>query len=399
MTAPLSDNTSTAILPRLIYTGFAATLVGIGLGRFSFVALIPVLIQGGWANGDVAGFLAASNLLGYLIGALGANPIGRRLGAPIPLTVAMLACSLSFFAAAWNGGAEWQALWRLVAGISGGILMVLAAPTVLKSMPSRLKGRAMGIVFSGIGVGVAISGVAVPWAAELGVTESWLVLGALCMAATLPCLAFLNSIVDAPGAATEMSHASRQRFWSKALIALAAAYALDAIGYIPHTIYWSDFLVRSLGHSNEAGGWSWSVFGLGAIAGPMIAGFVADRFGFRRTLLGAFAIKTFAVLIPVISQNSILLSLSVLLVGALTPGIVALVSGTAAALAGAANHARAWGYVTFTFAVSQALGGYFIAGLYQLTDSHFVLFAAGAGALTLGTLATVIILLLNPPKA
>lgn len=385
------------LLP-LVYIGFAATVIGIGLGRFSFVALIPVLIQGGWADAEIAGFLAASNLLGYLIGALTANRLGRRFGPQRPILAGMLFCTASFVASAWNLGTEWLALWRCVAGIAGGVLMVLAAPTVLRSTPTHRKGRVTGTVFSGIGVGVAISGFAVPWASEDGVMNAWLALGTLCALATLPCLILRRNLPNGPQMQQAASSSVAGSFWTKALIALIAAYALDAIGFIPHTIYWADFLARSLGHSNSVSGLSWSLFGFGAILGPVLAGVAADRFGFRRSLLGAFLIKTGAVILPYISQDMILLNLSVILVGALTPGIVALVSGTAAALVGPERHAGAWGLLTFIFAIFQALGGYAIAGLFSVTGSHHILFAAGAAALAVGTACTIAILLINPPK-
>ncbi|WP_259782908.1 MFS transporter [Aestuariispira ectoiniformans] len=398
MTDGVTERRAPISFKALVYIGFAAVVIGIGLGRFSFVALIPVLVQGGWADGDLAGFLAASNLLGYLAGTLVASRLGKRFGQAAPLIIAMIACSASFFFSAWNGGEMWLAFWRFVAGVSGGVLMVLAAPAVFKATPSHLKGRVAGLIFAGIGVGVAVSGVVVPWAANYGVRESWLALGILCTAATLPCLLLINDLADSTAPTTGHSTSSASSMWSKAIIALMAAYALDAIGFIPHTIYWADYLVRTLGYSNNAGGWSWSIFGCGAIVGPMLAGLAADRFGFRRSLVGAFLIKTLAVLIPLINQDMIMLSISVFLVGALTPGIVALVSGTAAALVGSDQHARAWGYITFTFAVFQALGGYMIAGLYRMTGNHTSLFAAGAAALFLGSVATFVILRLNPPQ-
>lgn len=398
MVDQVSSENRTTNLSALVYVGFAATIVGIGLGRFSFVALIPVLIEGHWANGETAGFLAAANLLGYLGGALAATALGKRFGAALPLAASMVACSASFFFSAWNGGTEWLAFWRFIAGFSGGVLMVLAAPAVLKSTPHHRKGRVTGLVFAGIGVGVAISGIVAPWMAHYGVAATWLALGGLCALATLPGLFLLTNLADtSPAPDVTSAKPDSSPFWSKAIIALLAAYALDAIGFIPHTIYWADFLVRTLGYSNSVGGWSWSIFGLGAIAGPVLAGLSADRFGFRRSLVAAFLIKTLAVMIPLLSQSLLLLTLSVFLVGALTPGIVALVSGTAAALTGPGQHGRAWGLATFTFAVFQALGGYLIAGLYSATGSHLALFTAGATALALGSVASIVILKLNPP--
>ena len=44
--------------------GLSATLVGIGLGRFAYTPLIPVLIDAGWFSASDAAYLGAANLAG-----------------------------------------------------------------------------------------------------------------------------------------------------------------------------------------------------------------------------------------------------------------------------------------------------------------------------------------------
>ncbi|MGS5821728.1 YbfB/YjiJ family MFS transporter, partial [Acinetobacter baumannii] len=49
---------------------FLATCLGIGIFRFSYTALMPIMIvQYGWTH-DFASYLGSANLLGYLVGAL-----------------------------------------------------------------------------------------------------------------------------------------------------------------------------------------------------------------------------------------------------------------------------------------------------------------------------------------
>ena len=62
----------TPIWPGLV-AGVMATLVGIGLARFAYTPLIPVLIDAGWFSASDAVYLGAANLLGYFIGALSAH--------------------------------------------------------------------------------------------------------------------------------------------------------------------------------------------------------------------------------------------------------------------------------------------------------------------------------------
>ena len=58
--------------------GLAASLVGIGLGRFAYTPLIPPLIEAAWFRPSQVVYLGAANLAGYLAGALLARPLAAR---------------------------------------------------------------------------------------------------------------------------------------------------------------------------------------------------------------------------------------------------------------------------------------------------------------------------------
>lgn len=68
-------------------------------------------------------------------------------------------------------------VWRLLSGISGGALMVLAAPAVLAYVPPSKRGLSGGIIFMGVGVGIAASGTLVPLLLQQGLKQTWLGLG------------------------------------------------------------------------------------------------------------------------------------------------------------------------------------------------------------------------------
>src|SRR3989440_4263006 len=114
---------------RATLAALAANLVGIGLARFGYTPLIPALITAGWFRPSAAVYLGAANLAGYLAGALGARSIAARAGAATALRAAMTLTAASLFACAFPLGFGWFFVWRFVSGITGGVLMALAAPT------------------------------------------------------------------------------------------------------------------------------------------------------------------------------------------------------------------------------------------------------------------------------
>src|SRR5262249_40677516 len=112
--------------------GLAAVLVGIGLARFAYTPLIPALISEGWFGQSDAVYLGAANLAGYLAGAILGRLKTRWISRRAALRGAMLVTAVSLLACAWRDlGFPWFFLWRFVSGYTGGIIMVLAAPTAL----------------------------------------------------------------------------------------------------------------------------------------------------------------------------------------------------------------------------------------------------------------------------
>lgn len=365
---------------RLAMAGLAGTLLGVGLGRFAYTPLLPALIGEGWVDAAGGALLGAANLTGYLLGAVTAARAGRVFG-PVPvLRAAMLLVALSLLACAWNGGLVWLGVWRFVAGVAGAMLMILAAPVLMAQVPLEKKPLVAGIVFSGIGAGVMVSGTLLPWLAGFGAATAWAGIGLLSL--------LLTGLAWAqwpPVARPLTAVAAAKRSWPLWLFTLA--YATDGMGFVPHTLFLSDFVARGLGQGLAMGGAYWFIFGLGAVAGPILVARLARVIGFAPALTLALGVKALAVALPLLSAAPLPLGLSSFIVGALTPGCVALASGVAGQVAGAAGHTAAWGRMTAIFALFQAAGGYALTALFTRTGSHLPLFAAGAAILAFGTVA------------
>lgn len=370
---------------RLAMVGMGGTLLGVGLGRFAYTPLLPALIGEGWVDAAGGGLLGAANLTGYLIGALAAARTGRRFGAVPMLRLSMLVITLSLLACAWNGGLVWLGFWRLLAGMAGAMLMILAAPVLMARAEPVHRPMVAGIVFSGIGVGVMISGTLLPWLAGQGIASAWAGLGLVSAIITL--LAWGRWPA---GPAPEMARSAPARSRAQVLGLFTLAYATGGMGFVPHTLFLSDYVARGLGQGLAMGGAYWFVLGLGALVGPLLVARVARHIGFTRALTLALAVKAVAVGLPLLSSAPLPLGLSAFLVGALTPGLVALASGVALHLAGSAGHTAAWGRMTVAFALMQAAGGYGLSLLFTWSGSHLPLFAAGAVVLALGAGAALV---------
>jgi predicted MFS family arabinose efflux permease len=368
---------------RATLSGLCASLVGIGLARFAYTPLIPALIEAHWFSPSQAAYLGAANLAGYLVGALLAGRIAALVAPATALRTMMALATAAFFACALPLSFSWFFLWRFASGLAGGVLMVLAAPTVLPHVPRSRQGLAGGVIFTGVGLGIAASGTLVPLLLRAGLPSTWCGLGALGLLLTIvawdgwpgerarPCIE--------PGA---------DRRWprpSLALGALYAQYALVAVGLVPHMVFLVDFVARGLGRGIDAGGAYWVLFGLGATAGPVLAGSLADRIGFGPALRLALAVQAAAVALLAVPSGTGGLVVSSVLVGASVPGTVSLVLGRVHELAPDEDDARsvAWGLATTAFALGQAGAAYGFSFVFARTGGYALLFALAAAALVL----------------
>jgi MFS family permease len=140
--------------------------------------LLPAIIEAHWFAASSAAYLGAANLAGYLAGALLAHRLTRWSGAATSIRLMMVLTAVALFACAIPVSFLWFFLWRFASGLSGGVLMVLAAPTVLPLVPASRRGLAGGVIFMGVGAGIALSGTVVPLLLRHGLTATWLGLGA-----------------------------------------------------------------------------------------------------------------------------------------------------------------------------------------------------------------------------
>lgn len=373
----------------LLLTGFMATLSGVGLARFAYTALMPQMVHAGWFSGEQVAYLGAANLLGYLIGALAAAPLAERFGALRVLLICWVAVMLSFVGCSFAQPMALFFVWRLISGIAGATLMVLGPSVAMAAAAPRRRATLGPLMFCGIGVGALLAATLVPMFARSSLSAVWWALTALCALALLVGWRAARQIhPHAPVAITPAATAAvpAARLWSLAVVLVFIAYACDAFGFVPHTVFWVDYLDRELQLGAGYASTQWAFFGLGAIAGPLCAAFCATRWGWWGTTTGAYALKAVAIGLPLLWVGFAGHALSGFVVGALSPGMAAITSGYLMQLIGPAQHKKMWGYATAAFALLQATAGYLMAFIYAQTGSYRSLFVLGCVALALGAI-------------
>ncbi|MFK3794980.1 MULTISPECIES: YbfB/YjiJ family MFS transporter [unclassified Pseudomonas] len=373
-----------------IIAGLCATLVGIGLARFAYTPLIPPLIENHWfATSDII-ILSAANLGGYFIGALLGRPIARRLTHRHTLRLMMVLVTLSFAGCAVPLSTLWFFGWRFISGLAGGAIMVLVASTVLPHIPGTRKGLASGAIFFGLGLGIAASGTLVPLLLDLGLRVTWLGLSLFCAILTaISWTGWPTAVIPTAHTYETATPTPRPPRHTLYLNLTYTQFGLMAIGLVPLMVFLVDFVARDLGKGAHIGALYWVVYGIGALAGPMLYGYIADRLGPTRGIRWVLVVQALVVGALYTSHNSLLIAALTLIIGTFPPGIVPLVLARVHELLphDASAQGAAWSRATTAFALLQAVSGYGYSLLFNASGgNHRLLFLIGTGALILALL-------------
>ena len=196
--------------------------------------------------------------------------MARRFSAHVILRGMMVLASLAFFACAFPLSVSWFFVWRFLSGLAGGSIMVLVASTVLPQVPLQRRGLAGGAIFVGIGFGVAASGTLVPLLMQMGLRAAWLGLGSLSLLLAILSWTFWPATPPTGKPLAAKHGAAQPAGTALALNILLVQYALMAVALVPMMVFLVDYVARGLGWGAHEASVFWVIYGLGAIAGPML---------------------------------------------------------------------------------------------------------------------------------
>jgi MFS family permease len=357
--------------------------VGMGLGRFSYTAMVPALVESGALTAVQAGRVGMTNLFGFVAGAALSARLLRVASIQRILGIAIVLSALSLAASALPYGFSWLVVWRGLVGLTTGITMVLSLALITATAPERKRSLAASYMFAGVGVGVLSSGLLVPWLLHYGLAAAWSGLAAICLVGVALAIWGWAASPDLRPPSKERSTAPVA--WA-ALSGLLVAHALFSLGIVPHTLYWVDYLVRGLGNDMAAGGLHWSLVGIFSAVGPFLAAWLVQRVGAAWALVIAFVVLGIGIGTPALWPVLATLVASSVIFGA-QPGMSTIMAVRARELGTAEAMPRVMRAMILANACGAVIGGLAVPALYGATESHAVLFVVGGVAMFLGAVA------------
>jgi predicted MFS family arabinose efflux permease len=365
--------------------GLIALAIGIGIGRFIYTPILPLMADQLGLSKFSTGLIASANFAGYLVGALLASgtelPGTRRFWLLIGLGGSAATTAAMGFA-----GAMWAFIaLRFLGGVASALVLIFASALLLDLMARRGHIGFSAVFFAGVGVGIAVSAVLVSVlsAAGYGWRELWFASGLVSAFGALAAARMIPAVAAAP-AGHSGAFAPMPR---RPLFSLIIAYGLFGFGYVI-TATFLVAIVRANPVTREMQPLVWLVFGIAAAPSVALWNWLAERV----TIPGAFALAAIVEAVGVVASVGWSTTGGVfvasLCVGGTFMGLTAMGLMRGRELAGG-NARPVLGLMTSAFGVGQILGPSFAGFIFDRTGSFTTPSIVAAAAL-IGSAALVL---------
>ncbi|SEJ73230.1 MULTISPECIES: YbfB/YjiJ family MFS transporter [unclassified Variovorax] len=360
--------------------------VAMGLGRFAFTPMLPIMLHEGKLELAAGGLLASLNYLGYFLGAVSCAAISVKASSMVRgglLATAALLVGMGLL----HSFTSWGVL-RTAAGVMSAWVFVFASGWGLRRLAETNAPALAGVIYTGPGIGIAMTGLLGGALGRWGSEAGWIGLGIL----GLVLIAVIWRVFDdgerapagtagtaAPAAAARTAASAADRSDALWLVAL---YGLAGFGYII-TATFLPVIARQALPGSSWPDFFWPLFGLAIIPGALIGARAPTHWDNRLLLAVAYALQALGVVFSVAWPTIGGFALGSLLLGMPFTAITLFAMRDARRLRGNAA-AGLIGYATASYGVGQIIGPLFAAPLAQRTGSFQVPLLVAAAALALG---------------
>ncbi|MGN7840265.1 YbfB/YjiJ family MFS transporter [Stenotrophomonas sp. 22385] len=357
----------TALKPwQVIAAGICALVLTVGLARFAYTPLLPLMLADAGLSAAQGGWLATFNYLGYLLGTLLAARLGNmqqkfrfyRIG----LVLAVVATGLM---AVTTQPWLWSLL-RFVAGLSSTAGLLLASGLVLNWLLANGQRPRLGLHFAGLGLGIVVSGLATGiLAGHAGSSAQWGWLGLLGVLFLVPAWCWMPAPSPTSAAQAAQAPPPPSRRWRQLLV---AAYFCAGVGFVVSATFIVAILEQTpafRGHGSAV----WVLVGLAAVPSTFAWDRIAARIGLIRALMLAFALQAASFVLPLLDTGLSAGLGSALLFGLTFAGIVSLTL-TVVGRHYPRNPAKAMANLTLSYGVAQILAPALAGTLARSSGSY-----------------------------
>ncbi|RDE51279.1 MAG: YbfB/YjiJ family MFS transporter [Candidatus Accumulibacter meliphilus] len=369
--------------------GICSLMLVLGVARFSYTPLLPLMQEQAGLGVGAAAWLAAINYAGYLSGAVVASLISDLVLKDRLYRIGLVVAVLSTAVMGLTTDVSIWALSRFIAGLSSAAGMLLGTGLILNWLIRHHHRSELGIHFAGIGLGIAGCAAAVALMSHwLDWRAQWFVFTLIGSLLLIPALRWLpapdrstvtkggQQMLDNPPSATFMR-------------LLMAAYFCAGFGYVVS----ATFIVAIVDHLPGLTGRGTLVFlALGVAAAPacIVWDLIARRTGELNALIVAALLQIVGILLPVMADSLLAALAGALLFGGTFIGMVSLVL-TMAGRYYPTRPAKMMGKMTLSYGAAQIIAPAVTGWLAGSLGSYAAGLYLAAAVMAVGTLLLLIL--------
>lgn len=369
--------------------GILALIIAMGIGRFAYTPILPLMQKELSFSNTIAGNIASSNYAGYLLGAILAGAFPLKKYRTISLRITLI---ISILTTALMGFTYYHSLWvilRFLAGFSSAYVLVLSSGIVLDKLAAISKTSLSGLFYGGVGLGIFLSSLLIPSLNHLFQWEgTWIGLAVVSGILALFVWIWLDEKTNAVEVKTKQETFT-QVASNKGLILLNIAYGLEGLGYIVTGTFIVSIAEKTPSFHNDAT-LVWMMVGLAAIPSCLIWSLLAKKWGYVKSLVLAMTLQAFGIVLPAFWTAQTSFIISAILFGATFMGITTLAT-TLGQQMNPNNSGRTIGNLTAVFSIGQLIGP-ILAGVLSSITHNFnaaligaaIVILIGAGLLLFG---------------
>ena len=347
--------------------GLAALAVAMGIGRFAFTPILPMMQEDAGVSVAEGGWLASANYLGYLLGALSAmaipaRPVTAIRAALLAISLATLGMGLAYRLPAWI-------VLRALAGVASAWVLIFGSAWCLERLAPLRRPLLSGTVFAGVGAGIASAGgiCLVLMHAGASSAQAWYSLGVFALVVTA---VIWRTFGAEHGVSPHDGQRSTDRAprWDGEAVRLVLCYGTFGFGYIiPATFL--PVMARQAIRDPWVFGWSWPIFGIAAAVSTPVAVASLRLVGNRRLWILSHVVMALGVALPSFWPGILGVMLAALFVGG-TFMVITMAGMQEARQVGGPHPTALMAAMTAAFAVGQ-IAGPLLVSYFVRADSDF----------------------------
>lgn len=402
-------------LTRRVHYGWVVLAMGtlvvfgsLGLGRFSYSAVLPAMQKGLGMDNRLGGAVATANLAGYLLFCVVGGLLAVRFGPRRVIAAGLALTAVSMIMTGTARSVAAAAAWRALAGIGSGASNVPVMGLMAAWFAPRRRGLAAGVAVAGSSIALIILGPLVPRILASFGNDGWricwflfggatllLAVGAAVFLRNRPSDVGLRPIgagSDEPTAAATGSRRSWGDVYTKPVVWLVAlVYVAFGFSYIIYMTFFNRCLISEGGYTEAEAGRLFMVVGWLSLFCGLIWGSVSDVIGRKGALAIVYVIQAAAFsLFPLWPEPAGFL-LSAILFGLTAWSIPGIMAATCGDLLGPRLAPAALGFVTLFFGLGQAAGPVAAGAIADAYKSFWPALWLSASVALLGAIGSLLL--------